>query len=90
MMTPKSLLRHPDAKSSFDDMIEGTRFQRIIPDTGAASENPEEVKRILFCTGKIYYDIVKERAKKELDSKIAIIRVEQVRQSVWLRAAAQC
>lgn len=79
MMTPKSLLRHPDAKSSFDDMIEGTSFQRIIPETGEAADNAEKVKRVLFCTGKIYYDLVKERAKKELDAKVAITRVEQVK-----------
>ena len=78
-MTPKSLLRHPDAKSSFSDMIEGTTFKRIIPDDGEAAENAEKVKKLIFCTGKVYYELIKERTKKELDSKIAIVRVEQVR-----------
>ena len=86
MMTPKSLLRHPDAKSSFDDMIEGTTFQRVIPEEGAAAENGEKVKRLIFCTGKVYYELMKERAAKELNSKIAISRVEQVnlqKKSYW-------
>ena len=41
-------------------------------------EEADKVKKIIFCTGKVYYDLIKERAKKELDSKIVIARVEQV------------
>ena len=77
-MTPKSLLRHPDAKSSFDDMVEGTTFKRLIPDNGPAFENGEKVKRLIFCSGKVYYDLTKERSRKDLDASIAIARVEQV------------
>ena len=87
-MTPKSLLRHPDAKSSFDDMVEGTGFQRMIPERGVASENPQGVKKILFCSGKVYYDLVKERDAKNMSETIAISRVEQVSHAgsvnVWL------
>merc|ERR1711936_564357 len=61
IMTPKSLLRHPECKSSFDDMIPGTEFQRLIPDDGPANKNPENVKKLIFCTGKIYYDLIKKR-----------------------------
>ena len=43
-MTPKSLLRHPDAKSSYDDFINGSEFQRIIPDTGPAVDNANKVR----------------------------------------------
>jgi len=77
-MTPKSLLRHPDAKSSFDDMVEGTAFKRLIADDGPAVDNAERVKKLLFCTGKIYYDLAKERAQKHRDDDVAITRVEQV------------
>ena len=77
-MTPKSLLRLPEARSSFDDMTEGTSFQRVIPDRGPASENADTVKKLLFCTGKVYYELVKEREKKHLEDKVAIVRVEQV------------
>jgi len=76
--TPKSLLRLPEARSSFDDMVEGSRFQRIIPEAGAASNNADTVKKLLYCSGKVYYELNKEREKKDLDSQIAITRVEQI------------
>ncbi|CAK9817401.1 2-oxoglutarate dehydrogenase complex component E1 [Anthophora plagiata] len=78
LMTPKSLLRHPEAKSSFDLMSENTEFLRVIPEEGVASENPSNVKRVLFCSGKVYYDLKKARAEKKLDDKVAIARVEQI------------
>lgn len=79
MMTPKSLLRHPEAKSSFDDMAEGTSFRRLIPESGAAVDNAEHVRKLLFCSGKVYYDLAKERLQKNCVDGIAIARVEQVR-----------
>ena len=81
VMTPKSLLRHPDAKSSFNEMVEGTAFKRLIPDEGPAVDNAERVKNLLFCTGKVYYDLVKEREQKHHTEDVAIARVEQVLKS---------
>jgi len=78
LMTPKSLLRHPDCKSSFDDMVDGTEFQRAIPETGPASADPSSVKRLIFCTGKVYYALADERKKAGLEDKIAIARIEQI------------
>ncbi|XP_076247197.1 oxoglutarate dehydrogenase Nc73EF isoform X2 [Calliopsis andreniformis] len=78
LMTPKSLLRHPEAKSSFDLMKENTEFLRVIPEEGAAAQNSSNVKRVLFCSGKVYYDLKKARAEKQLDDKVAIARVEQI------------
>ncbi|XP_017882185.1 2-oxoglutarate dehydrogenase, mitochondrial isoform X3 [Ceratina calcarata] len=78
LMTPKSLLRHPEAKSSFDLMLENTEFLRVIPDEGPASQSPNNVKRVIFCSGKVYYDLKKARAERQLDDKIAIARVEQI------------
>lgn len=78
VFTPKSLLRHPDAKSPFDDVVSGTTFQRIIPETGKASENPEAVKRIVFCTGKVYYELLKKREESGLEAEVAISRIEQL------------
>lgn len=78
LMTPKSLLRHPGARSSFDDMNEGTEFQRVIPDQGPASQNPECVEKLIFCTGKVYFDVLSAVKEKNLESKIALVRVEQV------------
>ncbi|XP_076662252.1 oxoglutarate dehydrogenase Nc73EF isoform X3 [Halictus rubicundus] len=78
MMTPKSLLRHPEAKSSFDLMTENTEFLRVIPEEGPAAQNPSGVKRVIFCSGKVYYDLKKARTEKNLDDKVAIARVEQI------------
>lgn len=78
IFTPKSLLRHPDAKSSFDEMINGTEFPRMIPESGEAAQNAQNVKKIIFCTGKVYYEIVKERNAKGLDKDVAITRIEQL------------
>lgn len=83
--TPKSLLRLPEARSSFDDMNEGSRFQRLIPENGPASEDSKAVKKLLFCSGKIYYELTKEREKKNRVSDIAIARVEQVRTGSFCR-----
>ncbi|XP_036832828.1 2-oxoglutarate dehydrogenase, mitochondrial isoform X4 [Oncorhynchus mykiss] len=78
VITPKSLLRHPEAKSSFDDMLPGTHFQRLIPDSGPVCENPEAVKRIVFCTGKVYYELTRERNNRGNDDTVAIARIEQL------------
>jgi len=76
--TPKSLLRLPEARSSFDDMIEGSSFQRLIPEAGPASQDPAAVKKVIFCSGKVYYELCKEREKKGLVENIAISRIEQL------------
>ncbi|CAH2992068.1 unnamed protein product [Chilo suppressalis] len=78
LMTPKSLLRHPEAKSSFDDMNEGTCFRRVIPEGGAAANNPGNVRKLVFCSGRVYYDLLKHRRDRGLDADIAIARLEQI------------
>ncbi|XP_015787253.1 2-oxoglutarate dehydrogenase, mitochondrial [Tetranychus urticae] len=83
VFSPKSLLRHPDARSSFDEMVEGTEFRRIIPDSGPVSENPDSAKALVFCTGKVYYELMKERTSRGLDKDVAITRVEQLCPFPW-------
>merc|ERR1719458_2078908 len=78
VMTPKSLLRHPDCKSSFDDVTPGTEFQRLIPDEGPAAQNPEGVRKLILCTGKVYFDLLRERKEAGLEDKIAISTLEQI------------
>uniref|UniRef100_A0AAX7TJI2 2-oxoglutarate dehydrogenase complex component E1 n=1 Tax=Astatotilapia calliptera TaxID=8154 RepID=A0AAX7TJI2_ASTCA len=78
VLTPKSLLRHPEVKSSFDDMLPGTHFRRLIPDNGHTATNPEKVKRLIFCTGKIYYELTRERKNRGMDEAIAVVRIEQL------------
>lgn len=93
VFTPKNLLRHPAARSplyEFDDKpddkgIEGVRFKRLIMDEKATDRSPTPppepgVKRLVLCTGKIYYELAAERARRsaEKQESIAIVRVEQL------------
>lgn len=78
VMTPKALLRLPECQSSFDEMGPGTSFVRAYTEKGVASENAAEVKKVLFCSGKVYYDLIKERTKLGLDDKVAVCRIEQI------------
>ncbi len=55
-----------------------TSFKRIIPDDGPAAASPEKVKRIVFCTGKIYYELTRERKNRGMDDTVAVVRIEQV------------
>ena len=71
-MQPKSLLRLPAAASKLDDLTT-KQFQPVLNDD-VASNAPDQVQRLVFCSGKIYYDIV----EKERPSSIAIIRVEEL------------
>ncbi|KAG5678104.1 hypothetical protein PVAND_007805 [Polypedilum vanderplanki] len=90
IMTPKSLLRHPECKSNFSEMVDGTEFQRVIPDKGPASENPSNVKRLIFCTGRVYYDLIKARREKGLEGDIAISTVEQITPFPYDLVRAEC
>lgn len=74
IFTPKSLLRHPQSVSSMDELAAGS-FQRIIPDASTAKKSA--IKRILLCSGKIYYELVHER-KKHNRNDVAVIRIEQL------------
>ncbi len=76
LMTPKSLLSRPEAISSEEDFLEGTCFQEILPDN-MVFENPDQVKRVVLCSGKVYYDLVAYRNDHNI-SDTAIIRVEQL------------
>lgn len=73
VMSPKSLLRHPKVVCSLDDLATG-RFHRIL---GDARADAGSVKRILACTGKVYYDLVAARDEAERKD-LAIIRFEQL------------
>jgi 2-oxoglutarate dehydrogenase E1 component len=76
LMTPKSLLGRPEAVSQESDFLEGTCFQEILPDTKVFA-NPADVERLIFCSGKVYYDLMAHRQEKGLENA-AIIRIEQL------------
>ncbi len=72
VFTPKSLLRHPKAVNTIEDLATG-EFQEVIDDT----LNPKNVKKLVFCMGKFYYDLLAEREILERED-IALIRIEQL------------
>ena len=76
LMTPKSLLRHKLAVSSLADFGPGSAFRYVIPEVDAIGPE-EEVRRVVLCTGKVYYDLLAERRERGIRD-IALIRVEQL------------
>ncbi len=74
IFTPKSLLRNKDATSPVSEFTKGS-FQTVIPET--KDIKADKVKRVIACSGKVYYDLVKKREEKGADD-VAIIRVEQL------------
>lgn len=87
VMSPKNLLRHKDCKSNlseFDDVQghpgfdkQGTRFKRLIKDQNDHSDLEEDIKRLILCSGKIYYELDEERQRLQRKD-VAICRVEQL------------
>ena len=75
IMTAKSLLRHPDAASSLEDLSQGS-FQPIIDDARAQG-NPSGIKRVILCTGKVHVDLIGSNEYVEAES-VAIVRVEEI------------
>lgn len=74
VISPKSLLRHPLAVSTTEELVNGT-FQNVIPEIDDL--DPKQVKRVVFCAGKVYYDLLEQRRKNN-QADIAIIRIEQL------------
>ena len=72
VFTPKSLLRHPKAVNSIEDLATG-EFQEVIDD----SLNPSKVTKLVFCMGKFYYDLLAEREILERED-VALVRIEQL------------
>jgi 2-oxoglutarate dehydrogenase E1 component len=88
VITPKSLLRHPNAVSTLDDCSQGS-FQRILPDAAVTnrapsphkgsspSESGAKIQRLLLCSGKLYYELAAHREETKRDD-VAILRLEQL------------
>ena len=76
IVTPKSLLRHKQAVSKLEEFGPGTSFNRVLPDPGDLVARTE-VKRVVLCSGKVYYDLLAARDEMNI-SNVALIRVEQL------------
>ncbi len=74
VFSPKDLLRHPQCVSSVAEFTEGTRFREVIDDAGV---DASQVRRVLFCTGKIYYELL-ARQQEQQHLNTAIVRLEQL------------
>jgi 2-oxoglutarate dehydrogenase E1 component len=84
LMTPKSLLRHKRAVSMLDELGADTTFHRLLYDDAVMLSDEkiklvpdEKIRRVVLCSGKVYYDIYDEREKREIDD-VYIMRVEQL------------
>jgi 2-oxoglutarate dehydrogenase E1 component len=76
VMTPKSLLRHPEAVSSLGDLASGT-FLEVLGDLQIGAVEQAKVKRVILCSGKIYYELLAHRASNHRND-VALIRLEQL------------
>jgi 2-oxoglutarate dehydrogenase E1 component len=74
---PKKLLKSKDAHSNIEDFGEGLRFRRVIQDTNKNLVAPEQVKKVIFCSGQVYFDLDAARTKSGRND-VAIVRVEQL------------
>ncbi|SEQ84331.1 2-oxoglutarate dehydrogenase E1 component [Faunimonas pinastri] len=84
LMTPKSLLRHKRAVSKVSDLAEGSTFHRLLKDDAETLANQpiklaedSRIRRVVLCSGKVYYDLYEEREKRGIDD-VYIMRVEQL------------
>ncbi len=74
VMTPKSILRHPLAISSLEDLAQG-EFQVVIPEKDEL--DIKKIDRLILCSGKVYYDLLEKRREQKLNN-VAIVRIEQL------------
>jgi 2-oxoglutarate dehydrogenase E1 component len=84
LMTPKSLLRHKRAVSKLAEFGPGSSFHRVLwddaesaPGSSIALAPNDQIKRVVLCSGKVYYDLFEEREKRQ-ESRIQLLRVEQI------------
>lgn len=80
VMSPKSLLRHKRAVSRLDDFIGESTFHRVLWDDAEATDSiakPKDIKRVILCSGKVYYDLYEAREAKGIKD-VAILRLEQL------------
>jgi 2-oxoglutarate dehydrogenase E1 component len=77
VMTPKSLLRHKRAVSKLDQLGSGTSFHRVLFDDADKLQPDNKIRRVVLCSGKVYYDLFEEREKRGIDD-VYLLRIEQL------------
>lgn len=80
VVAPKTLLRHPQAVSPLEEFGPNTKFQPVLSDP-ATKQTPENVERVVLCSGKLYYDLLAARESHESSEeafKTAIVRIEEL------------
>jgi probable 2-oxoglutarate dehydrogenase E1 component DHKTD1 len=73
VFSPKGILRLPAASSTLAEMKEGTSFQPVLTEK---TRDPSKVEKVVFLSGKMYYDLIKQRSDRGLDDKITFVRIE--------------
>ncbi len=77
VMSPKSLLRHPLCVSQITEVIGDTKFMEVLDDDTVVGKQAEKIKRVLYCSGKVYYDLLARKLEQDR-ADVAIVRVEQL------------
>lgn len=77
VVSPKKLLKLKAANSNIEEFGQGLRFMKVIPDKGENMVAADKIRKVIFCSGQVYYDLENERTKKGVKD-VAIVRVEQI------------
>lgn len=88
VVTPKNLLREKKCTSTLADMGEGTKFKRMYTETDSRVVEAPKVRRLIMCSGKVYFELVDEREKRGAFD-VAIVRIEQIAPFPWDKVAEQ-
>jgi 2-oxoglutarate dehydrogenase E1 component len=81
--TPKNLLREKKCNSRLEEMSENTKFKRVYGEIDESIKgSPENVRKLVFCSGKIFYELVEEREKRGIKD-VSIVRIEQIAPFPW-------
>ena len=89
LIAPKNLLRDRRCTSTLEDMAEGTKFKRVLREQDPEIYlKPEGVKRVVFCSGKIYYELLEEREKRGTKDTV-LCRIEQIAPFPWDKVAQE-
>jgi len=89
VITPKSLLRNPNCVSTLEEMAEGSKWVKVYGEVNKTIDGSgEKVRRVIFCSGKVFYDLKDYREKKKI-SDVAIVRIEELAPFPYVNVAEE-